>query len=359
MSVFKRGNVYWYNFIFHGRRIQQTTRQASKRVAERLEMEHKLSLQRGEIGLKEQVAPRFKEAMAKYLDWKLRMMKPRTYKLAKTCNVKLSLYFGDRRINAISVNDVLAYQQTRSEQKRVNTKRTIKPAMVNRELGLMRAMYNYWHRQGVRIDNPVSKVKFHEEDANIFHVLTPDEERYYLLTASQPLKDVATIILRTAMRPGEVFALKKKDVNLQQGWLQVEAGKTRSARRKLALGAEVRKILVGRMLTTSEYLFPQRGSLASHLTTVKKAHIATLAAAAAKQAKDSGKPVKPYSFRLYDLRHTAATRLAEQGTDLVTLAAILGHSKVQMVFRYAHPIEAAKTEAILKLNSEKVMEVAK
>lgn len=359
MSVFKRGNVYWYNFIFNGRRVQQSTKQHKKRVAENLEIEHKLSLQRGEIGLREQVAPRFSEAMEKYLEWKLRMMKPRTYALAKTCSVKLNLYFGDRRINAISVNDVLAYQQERAAQKRTNTKRQIKPAMVNREMGLMRAMYNYWHRQGVRIDNPVSKVKFYEEDANIFHVLTPEEEYYYLATASQPLKDVATIILRTAMRPGEVFALKKKDVNLQQGWLQVETGKTRSARRKLAMGPEVRKLIVSRMLAAGDYLFSQRGNTLHHLTTLKKAHHAALLAAAAKQAKDTNTKVKPYNFRLYDLRHTAATRLAEQGTDLVTLAAILGHSKVQMVFRYAHPVEASKTEAILKLNQGRVMEASK
>ena len=38
-------------------------------------------------------------------------------------------------------------------------------------------------------------------------------------------------------------------------------------------------------------------------------------------------------FCLYDLRHTWATRAAEAGIDLVTLAALLGHSKIQMVFR--------------------------
>ena len=56
-------------------------------------------------------------------------------------------------------------------------------------------------------------------------------------------------------------------------------------------------------------------------------------------------------FRLYDLRHTAATRLAESGVDLVTLAAILGHSKIQMVLRYAHPVESKKLEAMKKLEN--------
>lgn len=44
-------------------------------------------------------------------------------------------------------------------------------------------------------------------------------------------------------------------------------------------------------------------------------------------------------FRLYDLRHTWATRMAQAGVDLVTLAAMLGHGKINMVLRYAHPTE--------------------
>jgi integrase len=53
--------------------------------------------------------------------------------------------------------------------------------------------------------------------------------------------------------------------------------------------------------------------------------------------------------RLYDCRHTFATRAVEAGVDLVTLAALLGHSKIQMVLRYAHPTEEHKVLAIRKL----------
>ncbi|WP_158945238.1 tyrosine-type recombinase/integrase [Granulicella sp. S190] len=49
------------------------------------------------------------------------------------------------------------------------------------------------------------------------------------------------------------------------------------------------------------------------------------------------KKSKVTPFRLYDCRHTFATRPVESGIDLVTLAAMLGHSKINMVLRYAHP----------------------
>jgi len=37
------------------------------------------------------------------------------------------------------------------------------------------------------------------------------------------------------------------------------------------------------------------------------------------------------------------------GIDLVTLAAMLGHSRIQMVLRYAHPTELHQTEAMKRL----------
>ena len=56
-------------------------------------------------------------------------------------------------------------------------------------------------------------------------------------------------------------------------------------------------------------------------------------------------------FRLYDLRHTWATRAAMAGVDLVTLAAMLGHSRLQMVMRYAHPTEEHQHNAMLKIEA--------
>jgi integrase len=53
--------------------------------------------------------------------------------------------------------------------------------------------------------------------------------------------------------------------------------------------------------------------------------------------------------RLYDLRHTWATRAAESGIDLVTLAAMLGHSKINMVLRYVHVQQAHQTQAMQRM----------
>jgi integrase len=59
-------------------------------------------------------------------------------------------------------------------------------------------------------------------------------------------------------------------------------------------------------------------------------------------------------FRLYDLRHTFATRAAAGGVDLPTLSAMLGHTSIQMTMRYVHPAEEQKKIATGKLEAFRI-----
>jgi hypothetical protein len=47
MSVFKRGKVWWYEFWFAGRRIQESTKATSKTVAKLAEQKRRRELEEG------------------------------------------------------------------------------------------------------------------------------------------------------------------------------------------------------------------------------------------------------------------------------------------------------------------------
>lgn len=57
-------------------------------------------------------------------------------------------------------------------------------------------------------------------------------------------------------------------------------------------------------------------------------------------------------FGIYDLRHTFATRMAERGMDLATLAAILGHSGIRVVQRYIHITQEHQRAAMRRFGAE-------
>jgi integrase len=55
-------------------------------------------------------------------------------------------------------------------------------------------------------------------------------------------------------------------------------------------------------------------------------------------------------FHFHDLRHTAGTRMGEAGADLVTIAAVLGHSDLTMAARYTHPTDRGVRKAVEALS---------
>ena len=172
-----------------------------------------------------------------------------------------------------------------------------------------------------------------------FEVVRTRQPCGYDAPAATPLlRDVATLMLETGMRPEEVYRIQPEYVNLAAGFLFNPFGKTKSARRRVPLNTTARNILIRRMAGLgTPYLFPCETDTERPVPKVNNAHDR-----AVKESK-----VAP--FRLYDLRHTWATRAAEAGIDLVTLAALLGHSKIQMVLRYAHPTQEHQARSVERL----------
>ncbi len=56
------------------------------------------------------------------------------------------------------------------------------------------------------------------------------------------------------------------------------------------------------------------------------------------------------NFRWHDLRHTAASYLAQDGATLIDIAAILGHKTLDMVQRYAHLSDSHISSAVERMN---------
>ena len=351
------------NFWIDDYHVQKSTKCTNKRDAAEVERAYRTQLAKGEVGLEEKKSvPRFNAAMKDFLGWSKHehAAHPNTHRRYETSSKALLRYFKETPLDQIKPEHVEQFKLWRIKQKKsapakkvkkqgatVTTDKTLKPATVNRELACLKILLNYFIKSDVLTKaNPVSRVKFLAENNEQTRVLSRDEERLYLMAASQPLQDVATLMVETGARPEEICRLKRENINLEQGYLSVPSGKTKAARRKISLTERAGTVLEKRLAKAKgDYIFTGgRGGSDSGKPIVKlnNAHAGAL--------KRSG--MKP--FRLYDLRHTFATRAAEAGVDLVTLAAMLGHSRVQMVMRYAHPTEEHQFNAIRKMEAYRV-----
>lgn len=350
MSIFKRGSVYWYHFLWDGRHVQRSTKQGNPRVARQIEAAYKTALAKGEVGITERKkAPGFKAAMKAFLDWSEgeHEAHPATHRRYRVSSIALLGHFGDEAIDRITPEAVEAFKSARALEsatargkekgKRKSTGKRIRPATLNRELACLKALFNHALKQDFTFRNPVSRVEFLPENNEQTRVLTYDEQSKYLSVATPMLRDVATLMLETGMRPEEVYRIKPENVNLVGGFLVIPYGKTKAARRRVPLTASARRVLGLRMASDDAFLFPCDTDSKRPVPKVNNAHD--------RAVRDS----KVAPFRLYDLRHTWATRAAESGIDLVTLAALLGHSKIQMVLRYAHPTQEHQARSVERM----------
>ena len=351
MSIFKRGKVYWFHFVQDGHHIQRSTKQGNPRVARQIEAAFRTALAKGDVGITERKkAPGFKAAMLSFLTWSEQQHRrhPATYRRYQVSSVALLSHFGDQPLDRITPEDVERFKTARAiEDKTVKgkekgtRKRTgqrIMPATVNRELACLKALFNHAIKSDLQVTNPVSRVTLLAEENEQTRVLSYDEQARYLGAATQMLRDVATLMLETGMRPEEVYRIQPENVNLAAGFLFNPYGKTMAARRRVPLTAAARNVLTRRMTgLKSPFLFPCESDPARPVPKVNNAHDRAVKAS------------KVAAFRLYDLRHTWATRASESGIDLVTLASLLGHSKIQMVLRYAHPTQEHQARSVERM----------
>ena len=62
MSIFKRGRIYWYKFMWNGEMVRESTRQTNQNTARQIEGAHRSSLAKGEVGIRDRkVVPILKD----------------------------------------------------------------------------------------------------------------------------------------------------------------------------------------------------------------------------------------------------------------------------------------------------------
>jgi len=261
--------------------------------------------------------------------------KPSTARRIKTSLASAVIHFGSAAVDTITPGDIEAYKTFRIGE------HGVRDITLRHDLHALSLFFKFAKKSQWAKENPVNEVKKPSDvDAIRIHVLTEDEESAYFERASQNrnLYDVHRLIILQGCRPEEILSLQQQNVDLNAGTLTIAGGKSRAARRTLALCGESIDILAERLKRPGKWVSPSRKKPGGHITKLNNSHDEV--------CRDAG-----VSFVPYDLRHTFATRLAQSGCDLASLAAILGHSSLRMVMKYVHPTAEHQRDAMKKFES--------
>ncbi|MDQ4120941.1 MAG: tyrosine-type recombinase/integrase [Acidobacteriota bacterium] len=258
-------------------------------------------------------------------------------------------FFGNKKLRELTYGDVYNY---RSKRLKTNTRygkpRTL--ASMNRELAVLRRMFNIALREGWILKNPfncgeplISTAGERKRE----RILTLDEERRLLeacgernvtytrngktITAidkgdnRKHLKPFLIALLDTGARKGEILKLVWGDVDLERRIITIKAANT--------------KTLLGRQVGLTQRLFDELAEMwqtsDKNLDTlvfgisdnVRKSFSAACKAAGIKEGGLDG-------LTLHCLRHTAATRLVKGQLPIQMVGRILGHTQPQTTYRY-------------------------
>jgi integrase len=218
------------------------------------------------------------------------------------------------------------------------------------------------------------KVRKLEENHEVGQALSPEDEHALLRTAAEDtnpnrnrlLYTFIRIALATGMRSGEITSLRWSQVNLEDSVLTVASSKTRAGRgRQIPLNPDLKGALEMHAswyasefgpLEPGWFLFPGRAGRPEK--GAKRPLDPTRPATSIKTAWNSLRQDAGVECRLHDLRHTAATKMAEAGTPESTMLAIMGHMSRAMLERYSHIRMAAKREAVKSLKLPSIERVS-
>jgi len=246
--------------------------------------------------------------------------------------------FGNRRLRSITHGDVRHFRSVRLKQKtRSDGDRTI--ASVNRELSMLRRMFNVSQREGWIIRNPFaagdSLISVADEKRRE-RILTREEEAALLskceVASRSHLRGILLCALDTGMRQGEIFSLRWRDVDFENGLLNIQAFHTKTMKeRQVALTSRLAAVLEALKANAPDNPSARVFGIVDN---VKRSFTAA--------RKDAGLS----DVRFHDLRHTAATRLVGAHLPLPEVGRILGHTQANTTYRYVNAnVETARRAA--------------
>src|ERR1700694_742456 len=141
MTIYRRGSAYWFDFVHKGKRVQRSTRQGNRRVAEQIEATERRRLSLADVGIVErEPAPLLSDFARRFLVEVGKDRNPRTVRRYRVSLVALEKWFGSKRLSEVTAESISQYKTKRLGLGRMVT-------TINRDLACLRRILGMAVRQ--------------------------------------------------------------------------------------------------------------------------------------------------------------------------------------------------------------------
>ena len=344
MGLFKRGGVWWYEFLFARQRVRESAKTTSKTVAKLAEQKRRRDLEDGFNGVEDRREERIiavKELGRTYLaDYKLRH-KASTF-------AEYALGHIVRHIGTMMTVDVTDRTVTSYQSARLNEEAS--PKTINEEVGfILRMLGEAGDVVRVRLRRrKMLKLAVRQQVGKAYSV----EEKEALLAAAKKARSPAIhaalmLALNAGMRDAEIRGLQWGRLDLSKRYLTVGESKTDAGTgRTIPLNSD----LLAAMVDYYKWYTKRFGTIQPDWYVF---------AFGKPWPKDPTRPVVTLKTswrnvrraagvtgRWHDNRHTLITDLAESGAGDETIRDIAGHVSKRMLKHYSHIRMEAMQDAL-------------
>lgn len=296
MSLYKRGEVWYYYLTINGQRVRESTGTSDKKKAQEIHDQLKVSLrQKKESG--KTLADAFKL-------WLLDSERTASEKSALRTLLEAYPSRPLSQVNGHDIQDALAEKT---------------PGTYNRIANNVRAAINMAHKRGWCDSISIPRKK---KTTPKLRFLSKKEWIRLEQELAPHIKPMAQFAISTGLRKSNVFNLKWSEVDIKRSVAWVDSSEAKSKKSiPVPLSQYAVDVLKSQQGNHDEYVFTYNGEPVDSIKTswgksLKRAEIT--------------------NFRWHDLRHTWASWHVQNGTPLAVLKELGGWHDISMVMRYAH-----------------------
>lgn len=299
MSVFKRGNIYWFKFQAGGQEIRQSARTASKRRAQEVEREERrriaLELHRGRTGKPTQYT--YAEALGRWIE-------EGAPKSMESHARNTGPYLDDVPLHLVV--------PAAHAMKGAMLKKKLSPQTINRRLAVVRRILNVAYREWDWIQEPLGqKIQLLSEKgmAREFYLSREEADQLIASVKGSEARKVITLAAYTGLRRGELLSLTAD--SWQKPYIVLTSKTKGKKARSVPVIDELHKLVTPPFDVTEQQL--------------------------REEFEAARELIQRPDIRMHDLRHTYASWLAKDPRiPLTMLRDLLGHSSTTVTSKYSH-----------------------